>query len=199
MGHGCGRPAVRPRPEREVRQVDHDRRGDGRAGRDSGTPAAAAPLRRAHERVGDAERDAVTGALAEHAALGRLTGAEHAERVGAALSARTHADLAPLLADLPPLPVPPAQRRAQAEASRRRRRLAAAGMVAPWALVCSGLWVLWLVLGAGYPWPVWPTLGWGVPTVLGAAAVLRGGGDGPPKDRPALTGERRTASDAVAA
>jgi hypothetical protein len=24
------------------------------------------------------------------------------------------------------------------------------------------LWVIWLITGAGYPWPVWPMLGWGI-------------------------------------
>jgi hypothetical protein len=32
------------------------------------------------------------------------------------------------------------------------------------------LWLIWLVTGANYPWPVWPMLGWGI----GVAGHLRG-------------------------
>jgi len=28
--------------------------------------------------------------------------------------------------------------------------------------VIALLWLIWLVTGAGYPWPIWPMLGWGV-------------------------------------
>jgi len=52
-------------------------------------------------RVGDAERQAVVAALGEHVAAGRLDLGEYDERVVAAYAARTRADLAPLLADLP--------------------------------------------------------------------------------------------------
>jgi len=52
-------------------------------------------------RIGDAERDAVTEALHEHFAMGRLTRAELDERLGAALGAKTERDLREVLADLP--------------------------------------------------------------------------------------------------
>jgi len=52
-------------------------------------------------RVGDAERQEVVAALGEHVAAGRLDLGEYDERVVAAYAARTRADLAPLLADLP--------------------------------------------------------------------------------------------------
>jgi len=54
-----------------------------------------------HLRVSDAEREAVTGRLAEHFAAGRLDQAEFGDRVGRAMSARTRADLSGLVADLP--------------------------------------------------------------------------------------------------
>ena len=54
-----------------------------------------------HLRVSDAEREAVTGQLAEHFAAGRLDQAEFDDRVGRAMSARTRADLSGLFADLP--------------------------------------------------------------------------------------------------
>lgn len=52
-------------------------------------------------RIGDAERDVVMDALHTHFSLGRLTQAEHAERLEAALAAKTGGDLAALVADLP--------------------------------------------------------------------------------------------------
>lgn len=30
----------------------------------------------------------------------------------------------------------------------------------------AGLWILWALTGAGYPWPAWVTIGWGVGLVL---------------------------------
>lgn len=54
-------------------------------------------------RVGDTEREAVLDALGEHHARGRLSVEELDRRQEAALVAVTHADLAALLADLPPI------------------------------------------------------------------------------------------------
>jgi hypothetical protein len=52
-------------------------------------------------RIGDSEREAAVAALSEHFTAGRLTQDEHEERVAAAWSARTSADLTPLFTDLP--------------------------------------------------------------------------------------------------
>ncbi len=49
----------------------------------------------------DADRDAAAGLLSSALAEGRLTAREHAERVGAAYSARTLGELGALTADLP--------------------------------------------------------------------------------------------------
>lgn len=65
-------------------------------------------------RVSDAERAEITNALCRHVADGRLDEAEFNDRAARATAARTRDDLAPLLADLPPLdgPLPePPQRR----------------------------------------------------------------------------------------
>lgn len=53
-------------------------------------------------RISDAERTHITDALCRHYADGRLDEAEFNERVAKASAAKTRADLAPLLADLPP-------------------------------------------------------------------------------------------------
>jgi len=52
-------------------------------------------------RVGDAEREHAAAALGEHFVQGRLSPAEHAERVDAVWTARTRADLADIFSDLP--------------------------------------------------------------------------------------------------
>ena len=57
--------------------------------------------RPAAQRVGDAERDAVTAELAEHHVAGRLTTEELRTRCELALAARTRAELDRLTADLP--------------------------------------------------------------------------------------------------
>jgi hypothetical protein len=55
-----------------------------------------------HElRASDADRQLVVAALERHAAAGRLTLDEFAERVDRVLAARTHGELAALTRDLP--------------------------------------------------------------------------------------------------
>ena len=57
-------------------------------------------------RASDADRDAVLAQLQEHAAAGRLTPEELEHRAGQALGARTGAELAALVRDLPPAAAP---------------------------------------------------------------------------------------------
>lgn len=52
-------------------------------------------------RVSDADRDAVVAQLGEHAAAGRLTLAEHSDRIEQAMEAKTRGELDVLLTDLP--------------------------------------------------------------------------------------------------
>jgi Domain of unknown function (DUF1707)/2TM domain len=106
-------------------------------------------------RVGDAERGQVIDQLADHHAAGRLTLGEFEERMASAWTAQTGADLEVLVRDLPP-------------ASRPTRRPPAAprprldGQTRTYLAVMALLWLVWLATGAGYPWPIWPMLGWGV-------------------------------------
>jgi hypothetical protein len=126
------------------------------------TRPADLPVRTADPRIriGDTERDRVIDQLADHHAVGRLTLAEFEDRMAAASTARSGADLAVLTADLPSLPPPPSPPRPAA------RRLQLDPAVRTYLAVMALLWLIWLVArlttGAAYPWPIWPMLGWGV-------------------------------------
>jgi hypothetical protein len=108
-------------------------------------------------RVGDAERDQVIDQLADHHAAGRLTLEEFEERMATAWTARTAADLAVLVGDLPPAVPSTGPARPPAVARPRLDDHARTYLA-----VIALLWLIWLVTGAGYPWPIWPMLGWGV-------------------------------------
>ena len=97
----------------------------------------------------DADRERVAERLRGAAGEGRLTPAELEERLEGAFSARTEAELEPLVADLP---LPPARQ------PRRARR----PDFAPFIFVSLMLVGVWVLTGMGYFWPVWPIAGWGI-------------------------------------
>jgi len=106
-------------------------------------------------RASDADRQRVIDLLRTHTADGRLTLEEFEERVGEALAARTQADLAHVLRELP---VPLSARSTSSkpvERARRRRSLPTPALVAllvvvgsvlmghfAWWLIPVGFWVL---------------------------------------------------------
>jgi DUF1707 SHOCT-like domain len=71
--------------------------------------------------AGDADRERVIEALKDAFVRGRLTRDELGERAGQALTARTHADLAALTADIPAAPSAPSAPAGLAPASPARR------------------------------------------------------------------------------
>jgi len=74
-------------------------------------------------RIGDAEREAVTVALHDHFAEGRLDRAELDERLGTALAAKTRGDLRAIVRDLPgPSGLPEPERAGHHHPMARRRR-----------------------------------------------------------------------------
>jgi hypothetical protein len=124
--------------------------------------AAGTRLAADDKRASDAERDAVVAELRAHAAEGRLTVEELDERITAALAALTRAELARLLDDLPRRPRPVAEQRRDVREHARSYLTVMALLVAIWALT-----------GAGYFWPIWPILGWGIGVLSHASAARR--------------------------
>jgi len=104
-------------------------------------------------RASDGEREHHAELLREHAAQGRLTVDELDERLDRVYAARTVGELSPVVSDLP-VPRPPS---APQRAPRRRRPELAAFVAVNLMLI-----VIWAATGAGYFWPIWPILGWGL-------------------------------------
>ena len=112
-------------------------------------------------RASDSDRERTVAALRDHAGEGRLDVDELAERTETALGARMQAELDALLTDLPARVV--------------RGPSGFDVHLRVYVLVIFGLVALWALCGFGYPWPVWPALGWGI----GLAAHRRSGQDSP--------------------
>ncbi|WP_062999648.1 DUF1707 domain-containing protein [Nocardia mikamii] len=118
-----------------------------------------------HVRASDADREKIVERLRSAMDEGRLNLAEFDDRVQQVYAARTYGELSPILSDLP--------------AVRERPDAARAGRVPPWVLIMWTPWVfvnilcvvIWLATGAGYFWPFWVEVPWGlalcIPTVIG--------------------------------
>ena len=129
-------------------------------------------------RAADADRDAAVERLRAAYEEGRLRDPELEERLGAALGARTLAELAVLTGDLPP-----AQRPRVAPPSATRVRQAAWGA---WVLAVSVNLVIWLLVSLSardlvYFWPAWVAGPWGA--VLLTSTLARGGCPVPGRSR----------------
>ena len=97
-----------------------------------------------HLRVSDAERQAVSGQLAEHFAAGRLDQAEFDDRVGRAMGAKTRGDLSGLFSDLPEAGAPAVP----AYIGRRRRHPVLIFVLLVLFIMATAHAVLWATL----PW-----------------------------------------------
>ena len=104
----------------------------------------------------DAERHDHAELLGRHAAEGRLTADELSERLDRVYAARTRGELAAIVADLPP----PQPSRPAGEVAPERREFRA--HLASFVAVNLLLIAIWALTGAGYFWPIWPILGWGI-------------------------------------
>ncbi|MGH3411915.1 MAG: DUF1707 SHOCT-like domain-containing protein [Marmoricola sp.] len=118
-------------------------------------------------RASDRERDLVHQLLADAYADGRLTRDELDERTQRVTTARTLADVPPIVADLVPsneVETRPESLRSEAERRYRRDRTEAVFALTP-ALICWIIWAAVLVGGSGtwFPWPAFVTIGCGAP------------------------------------
>jgi hypothetical protein len=98
-------------------------------------------------RASDADRDRIAERLRAAAGEGRVSADELEERLERAFSARTQAELTPLVADLPQ----PVRRPARVPPD-----------LGPYVSVSLLLVAIWALTGMGYFWPVWPIMGWGI-------------------------------------
>ncbi|MEV5649659.1 DUF1707 domain-containing protein [Nocardia sp. NPDC052254] len=116
-------------------------------------------------RASDADREKIVERLRSAMDEGRLNLAEFDERVQQVYVARTYGELSPILSDLPAV-------RDEPRSSRPKR-------VPPWVLIMWTPWVfvnvlcivIWLATGAGYFWPFWVAVPWGlalcIPSAIG--------------------------------
>ena len=111
-------------------------------------------------RASDAERERVATLVRDHAAEGRLDMEELDDRLKRAYAARTRGELRALTADLP-------APRAHRPPGPPLRRFELHDRVAAYVAVMVLLVVIWALSGAGYFWPMWPALGWGIALVTG--------------------------------
>ena len=136
------------------------------------------PLPPTGVRASDDEREEVVARLRRHTADGRLSLEELEQRTERAYAARTREELDRLTTDLPE----EQDERPPARARRPRRVLH--HQLRAYLLVSVVLLVVWAATGAGYFWPVWPLLGWGL-------AIAKHG------SAPRLCGPRRTQTACV--
>ncbi len=121
-------------------------------------------------RASDADRDRISAVLREAHAEGRLPQDELLERLDAAYDARTYGELDRLVADLPPLPHPPAPvpRPVAAPVPQQPSGPSRFLRVSWWLWGCAVsvnlvVWTLVAITGPDVPtfWPMWVAGPWG--------------------------------------
>ena len=90
-------------------------------------------------RASDDDRQRVVAALERHTAAGRLTLDEFSDRVGQALTAATHADLARVTRDLPAEPAPATAMPATAMEAAQHRQLLVAFLLSALTILILGV------------------------------------------------------------
>ncbi len=111
-------------------------------------------------RASDADRERTVATLRDATAAGRLSAGELEERLELAFASHYRSQLAELVADLP------VEARSRPRPGARPERLA-------FAAAAVLMLAIWALTGAGYFWPVWPILGWGL-CALGPGRGRRG-------------------------
>src|SRR5437879_2555533 len=126
----------------------------------------ARPQSRVGLRASDSDRERVVEQLRHHYGEGRLSEDDLSERIESAYAAKTMGELDTLRADLPSArSAAPSGRRSGLETSVRIHATV-------YAVVNLMLIGIWAASGAGYFWPIWPMLGWGIGLGSHAAPLL---------------------------
>jgi hypothetical protein len=140
--------------------------------------------RREDLRAADSDRQFVAERLRAALNEGRLDLSEYDERLQTAYAAKTYGELDHILDDLPAVAaaeksqVAPATPTAAGPSGARRLGMA------PWLLAIWGSWlttglvlvVVWLMSGAGSPWPLWVIGPWGA-LLLARTVTAHASGD----------------------
>ncbi|MEU7216602.1 DUF1707 domain-containing protein [Nocardia iowensis] len=127
-----------------------------------------------HVRASDADREKIVEQLRRAMNEGRLTLHEYDDRLQQVYAAKTYGELTPLLSDLP-------THRVKHPRESPRIPQWVVIMWIPWVFVSLLCLLIWLATGAGYFWPFWVAVPWGmallIPTAIGI--TMRGNGSGP--------------------
>ncbi|MER7450774.1 DUF1707 domain-containing protein [Nocardia beijingensis] len=117
-----------------------------------------------HVRASDADREKIIDRLRLAMNEGRLSLAEFDDRLQQVYAAKTYGELTPLLSDLP------AQRKAHPAPAKGIPQWITI-MWTPWLFVNVLCVAIYLATGAGYFWPFWVAVPWGlallIPTTIG--------------------------------
>jgi class 3 adenylate cyclase len=133
-------------------------------------------------RASDEDREHVVDVLREQYGAGRLSADELSARIEHAYGARTRSELGGLTADLTPgRPVPAAPGKRVVTRGGRGLRTSFRIHLTVYAIVNVALVCIWAITGAGYFWPIWPLLGWGIGVGAHGAPILAGVGTRAPR------------------
>ena len=77
-------------------------------------------------------------------------------------------------------------RRRAAKRLKRKQELRQHAM--SYTIVIGALWLIWVFAGRGYPWPIWPMLGWGIGLAFHAVSLRWD--EGPSEDQISREAER---------
>lgn len=120
-------------------------------------------------RASDADREQIVTKLRLAMDEGRLGLHEFDERIQQVYAAKTYGELAPILSDLPVQQLNSHQPGAEAKGGRVPTWVKI--MWTPWVFVNILCVLIWLATGAGYFWPFWVEVPWGmallIPTTIG--------------------------------
>ncbi|MGH8882225.1 MAG: DUF1707 domain-containing protein, partial [Stackebrandtia sp.] len=134
------------------------------------------PVANENVRASDADREKIVVRLRAATDEGRLNLAEFDDRVQQVYAARTYGELSPILSDLPEVrPQPNIARKGRVS---RRVPQWVLIMWTPWVFVNVLCLLIWAVTGAGYFWPFWVAVPWGlalcIPTTIGITTADTG-------------------------